>query len=183
MFANCHYLKNAYIANTIEHIGPGAFQGCWRLKNVTFPNNLNSIGDNAGRYTFITNLTFPNTLTYIGNNAFSYCNKIKEITLPNSVTEIDSAAFSYCASLAKVLMSKNILTIPENTFENAKILKCIDFTEHESVPVLPNLNAFSGIQNDYKIVVPDSLYNDWIAATNWSSLTSHIVKRSEYYGS
>lgn len=38
------------------------------------------------------------------------------------------------------------------------------------------------MSSDCKIVVPDALYDTWIAATNWSSSTivSHIVKASEY---
>ena len=34
----------------------------------------------------------------------------------------------------------------------------------------------------YKIVVPDDLYNTWIAATNWSTHASKIIKASEFNG-
>lgn len=57
-----------------------------------------------------------------------------------------------------------------------------DFRSATSVPNLKYQYAFNGIANGAKIVVPDSLYNDWIAATNWSasSIVGHIVKASDY---
>jgi hypothetical protein len=40
-------------------------------------------------------------------------------------------------------------------------------------------NAFTN-SNTWKIVVPDNLYDQWIAATNWSTFASRIVKASEF---
>ena len=52
------------------------------------------------------------------------------------------------------------------------------------IPSLSNINAFTGLPNTYKIIVPDNLYDNWIVATNWcnTSIVSHIVKFSVYYG-
>jgi hypothetical protein len=79
--------------------------------------------------------------------------------IPSSVTSIDGYAFYNCYSVAYY-----------------------DFHNHTSVPTLSNNNAFYGIASDCKIVVPDALYDEWIAATNWSSLASKIVKASEFNG-
>lgn len=48
-------------------------------------------------------------------------------------------------------------------------------TECASVPSLPNTNLFSasGVDN-YTVLVPDNLYDSWIAASNWNSISSHI---------
>jgi hypothetical protein len=43
--------------------------------------------------------------------------------------------------------------------------------------MLSNINAFSGGARDYEIWVPSSLYNDWIVASNWSSIASHIIAK------
>ena len=48
------------------------------------------------------------------------------------------------------------------------------------VPTLTNVNSFSSTNDTYKIVVPDSLYDTWIAATNWASIASHIMKQSDW---
>ena len=50
-----------------------------------------------------------------------------------------------------------------------------DFTNHTSVPTLENTNAFTGIPSDCKIKVPESLLEEWKAATNWSTYANKIV--------
>ena len=57
-----------------------------------------------------------------------------------------------------------------------------DFSQHTAVPTLSNTGVFTSIQSDCKIVVPDALYDTWIAATNWSTYSSKIVKASEFNG-
>jgi hypothetical protein len=50
-------------------------------------------------------------------------------------------------------------------------MKYYDFTSHTVVPTLANTNAFSNIPTDCEIRVPAALYDEWIAATNWSNST------------
>lgn len=74
------------------------------------------------------------------------------MTIPNSVTNIGEYAFYYC--------------------RNCTIF---DFRTAISVPTLANVNAFQGTPSNKEIIVPDSLYDSWIAASNWSSSTYNIV--------
>lgn len=62
-------------------------------------------------------------------------------------------------------------------------LELIDFSDATAVPALSNTNAFTNVPSTCKIVVPDSLYTSWRAATNWSnsSIKNMIVKKSDYY--
>jgi hypothetical protein len=55
-----------------------------------------------------------------------------------------------------------------------------DFSHHTAVPTLANTNAFNGIPDDCKIIVPDALYDEWIAATNWSAYATYTIKKSEW---
>lgn len=54
----------------------------------------------------------------------------------------------------------------------------MDFSQATAVPSLSSTNAFSNTNNYYRIVVPNALYDQWIAATNWSdsSIVTHIEK-------
>lgn len=58
-----------------------------------------------------------------------------------------------------------------------------DFTACSQVPTLNGSNANIGLGGQRSIIVPDSLYNDWIAAQNWNtaSISSCIVRESDYY--
>ena len=55
-----------------------------------------------------------------------------------------------------------------------------DFRQSQQVPTLANANAFTNMNNNAKFVVPDGLYDDWVAETNWSTYADKIVKASEY---
>lgn len=58
----------------------------------------------------------------------------------------------------------------------------MDFSNVTAVPPLASTNAFTNANANYKVVVPDALYDTWITSTNWSSnnVKTHIVKASEY---
>ena len=98
-------------------------------------------------------------MTSLGGYAFDNCSALASVTIPSSVTSIGANTFSRCYGIVKY-----------------------DFTEHTQVPTISNKNAFNYIATDCKIVVPDALYDTWIAATNWSdaSIVGHIIKASEY---
>ena len=65
-------------------------------------------------------------------------------------------------------------------FYGCTSLELVDMTGSTGVPQLSNVNNFSNTNSTYKIVVPDSLYDTWIAATNWVSIASHIMKQSDW---
>jgi hypothetical protein len=74
------------------------------------------------------------------------------MTIPYSVTSIEKYAFYDCTNLS-----------------------IFDFRKSTSVPTLVNVDAFYNTPSNKEIIVPDSLYDQWIAASNWSSTTNNIV--------
>ena len=64
-------------------------------------------------------------------------------------------------------------------FMGCASLELVDMTGSTGVPWL-DPNVFAYTNGTYKVVVPDSLYNTWIAATNWASIASHIMKQSDW---
>ena len=152
---------NYYLTNTrlgrVTSIGDYAFQYCYSLPSISIPNSVTSIGNGAFYYCYsLTSISIPNSVTSIGTRAFQYCYSLTGLSIPNSVTSIGTYAFNNCYSITKY-----------------------DFSQHTSVPTLSNTNAFSKINGICKIIVPDSLYDSWIAATNWSTYADYIYKVSE----
>ena len=67
-----------------------------------------------------------------------------------------------------------------NMFNGCTSLELVDMTGSTGVPNLSDVSTFENTNDTYKIVVPDSLYDTWIAATNWASIASHIMKQSDW---
>ena len=184
-FYNCYSLTSVVIPNSVTSIGSYAFNYCYSLASVVIPNGVTSIGDSTFRYCYsLASVVIPNGVTSTGGNAFGNCPSLTSIVIPNSVTSIGSYAFYQCYSLVSVVIQNGVTSIGSNAFNGCSSLAILDFRSHTSVPTLSNTNAFSSVASDLKIVVPNGLYNTWIAATNWSStsVSKYIVKASEFNG-
>lgn len=83
------------VSKTIRQIS-GAFAGNTKLQSVTFPANLESIGDMA----------------------FLGCSSLKAVTIPDSVTEIGDRAFCGCTSLERLVLGDNIQTVGKDAFDH-----------------------------------------------------------------
>jgi hypothetical protein len=141
-------------------IGGAAFYGCYSLSSIVIPNGVTSIG----------------------SSAFYTCSSLSSVVISSSVTSIGSSAFYSCYSLTSVVIPSSVTSIEKDTFKGCTSLYALDFRNHTSVLTLSDSSAFSSIASDCKFVVPDELYDEWIAATNWASQASKIVKASEYNG-
>lgn len=202
-FNNCHSLKNVTISNDALNIGEYVFRACRVLMTIVVPTSVTSIGIGAfalcssltqviipnnvtqiNTSTFatclcLTSVILPSSVTRIGKYAFSSCYSLKNIIIPNSVTNIDSQAFLDCTVLTNIVVPKNVTKINTAMFVRCYALMRCDFSQHTAVPTLANTDAFSAINAICKIIVPDSLYDEWIAASNWSTYADYIYKASE----
>ena len=164
------------LGNDVTSIGDNAFRDCSGLTGVTIPNSVTNIGYcafyNCSR---LTSMTIPNSVTGIGYNAFSGCSGLTSVTIPDSVTYIGNLAFHYCNGLTNVTIGSGVSTIPQNAFNGCNRCMIFDFRRSTSVPSLGNLDVFYNTPSNKEIIVPDALYDDWIAASNWSSTTNNIV--------
>ena len=184
IFYNCSSLQSITIPSSITSIGESTFQGCSSLQNINIPENVASIGKNAfNSCSSLQSITIPESLTSIGDSAFSYCSSLQSITIPSSVTSIGNYAFqgSSLIRYAKINTSAQIKTQSFNfgRYSNPQ-RKCIyDFSGVTAVPVLSASNGLTTISYVSAIIVPDALYDEWIAATNWVAYASKIKKASE----
>src|SRR5665647_2331744 len=73
-------------------------------KVVTIPGtNYGMTVTSIGTWSFfsssLTNVTIPDSVTSIGDDAFRNCNSLIKVTIGNSVTNIGGYAFYYCTRL------------------------------------------------------------------------------------
>lgn len=104
--------------------------------------------------------------------------KLRKLLLPANLIKIPSRMVKGCTRLPKVTIPPKVTTVNTEAFSGCTAMYAVDFSQVEVVPTLSNVNAFTN--TTCAIVVPDSLYDDWIVATNWNTLVDRIVKASEY---
>ena len=204
-FQNCYSLSSVTIPQGVTTISNYAFQNCSSLFSVTIPQGVTTISAYAFQNCYsLSSVTIPQGVK-ISNYAFSYCYSLSSVIISQGVTTISAYAFQNCYSLCSVIISQGVTTISDYAFQNCYSLTSViipqsvtkinsnafstctgmalyDFRALVSVPTLGGTNAFTSIRSDCKMVVPDALYDAWIAATNWSTYASNIVKASEYNG-
>ena len=123
----------------------------------------------------IKKIIMGNCVDGIGTAAFYYCCSIADMVISDNVNSINSTAFSYCYYLNNVEIPPRVTTIQANTFVWCYAVTYYDFSRHSAVPKLANVSAFNGMSADCEIRVPAALYDEWIAAGNWSNFASQIV--------
>lgn len=150
------------------------------LKKVKLSNAATSVPANMARGARLLEcVEIPDTVTSIGGYAFYSCSSLREVILPKGLTTINMSAFNGCG-VETLAIPNGVKDIPANTFKSCSRLRELYFTEHTEVPTLGNANALNSTRTDLKIIVPDALYDTWIAATNWSTHASKIIKKSDW---
>ena len=196
MFYNCN--KMTYAPELpATNLAYGCYQWMFGVcKSLTVAPELpaTTLADQCYKDMFqkCTSLTSAPKLpaTTLANNCyqemFRQCSSLTQAPeLP--ATTLDYACYSnmfqYCTSLKRIKMNASSGNWGVSMFDGCTSLELVDMTGSTDVPQLENVNNFSNTNDTYKIVVPDYLYDEWIAATNWASIASHIMKQTDWNAS
>lgn len=200
----CENLKSITMPNTVTGILAQTFKYNLAIKCVIFPTSCTryttdalsycgttticinkgttSLGDQGHRYSYsLKKLAVPEgTTTSMPTDFVRYCYGLRKMNIPDGMTTLTTSCFQFCYSMQHFIMPASVTTIQATAFSNCCGARYFDFTSHTSVPTLANANAFNGTASDMKIIVPDDLYKTWIAASNWSTHASKIIKESDW---
>ncbi len=119
-FGSCTALETISLPASIEALESnnsyGVFDGCSKLKNVTFEtytegenrgkSSLRYLGLRTFKGTALASFTFPSTVEVLdvgtlGKELFSGCKNLKEVTLSDTVADI-TGIFDMCGSIEKL---------------------------------------------------------------------------------
>lgn len=153
--------------------------GWHQLDSVTFGGNIVEVGVRAFREAnTLAGVTFNEGLTSIGDYAFQGIPSLREVVLPDSVQVICDTSFGGLTILSSFAAGSDLSAIEAQAFLNSGYNlseQTFDFTRCTQVPVLENANAFTMTSPNKRILVPQALYDEWLAAENWSGLEEFIV--------
>lgn len=176
-------LENISIPFTVNKIKDFAFDSCEQLSRITLSKNINYLGLRSIYYTLISKIYIHNNATETSadkESPVSLCRALQEATVEG--TSINPRMFEQCISLFKVVLKGQIDSINYYAFSADIRLELVDCRQITNIPALTDISAFNGVTSNYKIVVPDDLFDEWIIAENWSNETilPHITKQSDY---
>lgn len=142
-------------------------------------NRITTIGTEGLRATQITGLHCEN-VTSVGGEAVRQCNYLTNVYLPKC-TNLSGYSFGLCPLLERVELGA-MTNIRAYDFYSCSKLTTLIINNTTSVCSLANVSAFasSGIESGIGFIyVDDSLYDDYLVATNWSTYASQIKRKSE----
>lgn len=181
-FNNCYSLKYVTISNDITSLGSYVFNSCYSLRAVVLPSTITTMsnGNFSNCYCLERLCLSKNSL---GGSATSYmcsyCYNLKRLVIPPSAINLYGYFLQNCFDLTRIVIPNSVTTISNNAFSNSSGITEYDFRSYTAVPTLSSAGAFSNINFICKMIVPDDLYNDWIAASNWSGMADYIVSANE----
>lgn len=178
-FNYCTALKFVYIHDGITSFIRDVFAYCYSLEEVRLPETLVEIMQYAFQHCYsLKKVVIPNSVEATSSNLFYYCGALKTIIIGEKFRACQSYFLGYARAISALYCPPSVTSVNSYAFYNASSLRLLDFSDHTAVPSLVNTSAFTNVASDCKIIVPDDLYDAWIAKTNWSSHSSKIVKKS-----
>ena len=153
-FLSCENLIELEFFEKLELIGDGAFINCG-LKHITLPNSLKEIQDSAFEGCFnLQEICFPQNEISLGREAFKDCKNLKNIDFNCGIFRLNDYVFANCKSLVSVNLTKGIKEIGCKAFLNCKSLQNVELGKD-----LDRIceSAFSGCSELKNIELPQNL--------------------------
>ncbi len=176
-FEYCKRLKSVTIPSSVTSIGSYAFSECTSLTSVIIPGSVTIIGTAAfSGCTSLTSVTIPNSVTSIGGSAFYGCTNLTSVTIPTGVTSIGNSAFYKCTSLKSVTIPNSVTSIEDLTFRECESLTSV--TIPSSVTSIGE-RAFCSCSRLTSVTIPDGVTSIGEQAFSFcKSLTSVAIPAS-----
>lgn len=165
VFANCRELKKVSFEEGVKTLGIRMFQGSYHLKDITLPESLTEIPDDALANIGIETIVIPKNVKTIGKGAFYECRNLKRLVIPNTVAYVDSFAFAYCLDLEYIRYPEGIKTLKYCTLFGCNYL--VDFQIPKSVTEIEDY-ALGACERLTSITIPRGVtkigslaFRDW----------------------
>ncbi len=160
--SSCFALNNltsVIIPDSVETIEQGAFNHNINMNslvlgnNLTIPNTVTSIAENAFLQNNLTNVVIPDGVTSIGVRAFAG-NDLTDIVIPNNVISIGDYAFSTNV-LANVSIGNNVTSIGLGAFGANPLVSVISLASTPpAITTGGNDDSFSTNRSTINLVIP-----------------------------
>ena len=113
-----------YIKEGTRHIADRAMNGCTDLRNIVFPETLETIGGAFEECVNLEAVRLPDSVTSLSSGAFNWDEALREIYLGDGLTELEEVSFSTgFPNLEKLHIGDGIKKIPRGCFRSCENLR------------------------------------------------------------
>lgn len=176
VIADCYRLKKIIFSNKATYLAQSSIINNHRLYSLTIPNSVVTLKRNSISSNYVlTKLLLPKQFNFdssVGSEMFSNNYSLTSDLIINLEGENNIVNIQNHKLLYRLKITGSVSTI--QSFSGCVSLKRYDFTELISIPTLNGTNSFPSQLVSYRILVPETLYNEWISATNWSTFKTYI---------
>lgn len=184
-FAYCESLSTIYFPEVLT-LGNFAFEVCTNLTTASFPK-VTEVGLYAfSRCTKLETVSLP-AVTSVGSFAFGSCSSLRTIYL-SKVSFISNTTFNSCWKLSSARFDSLTKISGSYAFRYCYNLLSL-YLLGSSLCTLSNINAFTSTPiSTYttstggvygSVFVRESLYSQYISATNWVTYRSRIASMTD----
>ncbi|MGM9641320.1 MAG: leucine-rich repeat protein [Faecousia sp.] len=191
-FSSNSDITSVELPDTLEIIGPYAFEYCYGVEITELPDSIHRIDDAAFKYASsvncnipsnlevmgsevfngsgLTHAVIPATVARLGDEAFSSCYHLTEVEFQGVPQEMGEGVFSYDSALEKVTLPQGLPRIPAETFMFCSGLKDVQIPETVS-DIGNSAFLYSGITS---IVIPEACREIGVSA--FAGTTSRKIR-------
>ena len=138
-------LMEVKLPEGLTYLGNYAFFGAAKLKSITLPGTLTTIGIGAFDDTGLMDITIPSNVKTIKEAAFSGCTGLINVTLSDNLETLGQGVFRVCPQLTSINIPKSVKSMGAEMFGYCDALTCITFEPGS------NLTYVGGSNGDWNL--------------------------------
>ncbi|MCR5151400.1 MAG: leucine-rich repeat domain-containing protein [Clostridiales bacterium] len=164
-FNGCTELKSFTFGAGIKKIPDYVCFAAANLSDVTFTDNVNTIGDYAFFGTKVNNIDLSKVTT-IGDAAFYGCANLSNVALSSALTGIGMKAF-FKSGLAELTVPENVVSIGANAFASCHSLTSVQY------------NATSSTVNGGNVFGDDTALTSFVFSNELITIPANVCRGAD----
>ena len=120
-FRECTSLASITLPAHLKKIEDAAFMSCFTLEKAAILCNISDQFMGQGIFSYckaLKDISFAENVETIGPAMFAYCDALEDVFIPDGMKTIEGMAFSNCKNLTKVRIPDSVEYIAYNSFED-----------------------------------------------------------------
>lgn len=164
-------LKHITLPPGVTELPQSACVSCGALRSIVIPKSVTAVYNSLQSCFSLRYLCLPKDALFKQNYSISGA-KVERIIMP-SIAGLVAPTMTGMHALRRIVFRDGLTSIPNNAIAGS-LIEVYDFSALTSVPTLESVTSFT-VWPATKILVPAALYEEWKAATYWSTYADNIV--------